>query len=251
MMINILQGMTYNMKGLKFGLTRPKLLLLGVLRFAILVLVTLAATAVILVKYQEILNLMWHQPQSAWIAWLWYVTSWLLALILMGIAALLSFLISQLLFSAVIMDLMSQITERKLTGKVDSPPGMGWMAYFFFIVRQEIPRAILPVLISLLIMMLGWFTPLGPLFTVIAPLVGAVFLAWDNTDLVPARRLIPYRERFRFLRHNLGFHLGFGVLFLIPLLNMVMISFAPVGATLYQLDRVNALKDAANLPMNT
>jgi CysZ protein len=251
MFVNAVQGMTYNLKGLKFGLTRPKLLLLGFLRFGILVLVTLAAATVILAKYQEILNLMWHQPQSAWVAWLWHVVSWLLALLLMGVAVLFSFLISQLLFSAVIMDLMSQITERKLTGQVTAPPNMGLVSYFFFIVRQEIPRVFLPVLISLLILLLGWFTPLGPVLTIIAPLTGAVFLAWDNTDLLPARRLISYRQRFVFLRRNLGFHFGFGVLFLIPIVNMVLISFAPVGATLYQLDCAKALTNAENPPVNT
>jgi uncharacterized protein involved in cysteine biosynthesis len=38
------------------------------------------------------------------------------------------------------------------------------------------------------------------------------------------------------LIHNIPFHLGFGILFLIPFLNMVFLSFAPVGATLYYLD---------------
>jgi CysZ protein len=235
--MQLLQGMTYNLRGLKLGLKTPKLLMLGLLRFVVLVIVTVAAAAIILANYQEILNLMWHQPQSAWLLWLWYLVSWILALLLMGIAAVLGFLIAQVLFSAVIMDLMSQITERKLTGAVAAPRTMGWLSYFFFILRQEMPRAILPILVSLLILVLGWFTPLGPVLTIVSPLAAVIFLAWDNTDLLPARRLTTYGMRFKFLRRHLMFHLGFGVLFLVPVVNILLLSFAPVGATMYHIEK--------------
>jgi CysZ protein len=245
MQMNLLQGMAYNFKGLKLGLKTPRLLILGLLRFVILVVVTVAAAAIILANYQEILNLMWHQPQSPWVVWLWHLVSWLLAFLLLGISVVLSFVIAQVLFSAIIMDIMSQITERKLTGQVVSPSTMGWWSHFFFILRQEMPRAILPILISLLILILGWFTPLGPVLTFLAPIAAAIFLAWDNTDLLPARRLVSYQERFRFLRRHLGFHLGFGLLFLIPILNIVLISFAPVGATLFHLDQAKPAQNSA------
>ena len=73
--------------------------------------------------------------------------------------------------------------------------------------------------------------------TILSSAVAVIFLAWDNTDLIPARRLVSFGERFRILRHNLGFHLGFGLLFLIPILNILFLSFAPVGATLYYIDK--------------
>jgi CysZ protein len=47
----------------------------------------------------------------------------------------------------------------------------------------------------------------------------------------------PFGHRVRLLFRNLLFHLGFGLVFLVPLLNIVFLSFAPVGATLYYLDR--------------
>ena len=71
------------------------------------------------------------------------------------------------------------------------------------------------------------------------PALAAVFLSWDNTDLIPARRLDPFGKRFKFLLKNLPFHLGFGLLFLIPVLNILFLSFAPVGATLYYIDKEN------------
>lgn len=242
--MHLFKGMSYNLKGLKLGLKTPRLLMLGLLRFVILIVITIVAMVIILSKYQEILNLMWHMPENAWFAWLWHLVSWLLALILMGISTVVGFLVAQILFSALIMDIMSQITERKITGRVESPSQLGFFAHFFFLLRQEIPRAVLPILISLVLLVLGWFTPLGPVLTILTPMAAAVFLAWDNTDLVPARRLAPFGRRFRFLYHNLGFHLGFGLLFLIPILNILLISFAPVGATLYQLDHPDSAPSA-------
>jgi len=72
---------------------------------------------------------------------------------------------------------------------------------------------------------------------VISSVAASVFLAWDNTDLTPARRMIPFKARLSFLKQNLGFHIGFGLLFLIPGLNILFLSFAPVGATLYYLEK--------------
>jgi len=42
-----------------------------------------------------------------------------------------------------------------------------------------------------------------------------------------------------FLRRHLGFHLGFGLWFLIPVANLLFLSFAPVGATLFHVERID------------
>jgi len=244
-MTSFLQGVAYQFKGLRFTLHSAKLLTLGLARLAILVIITIAAAAIMLANYQEILTLMWNEPQSPWIAWLWHVASWLMALILLAISAVVGFVAAQFLFSVFIMDIMSQITERKVSGWVNSTAtDMPWYAYLFYLLRQEIPRAILPVFVALLLLVLGWFTPLGPVLTILSPLAASLFLAWDNTDLVPARRLAPFSQRFAFLRRHLAFHLGFGVLFLIPLLNIVLLSFAPVGATLFYVEQIDESRAA-------
>ena len=49
--------------------------------------------------------------------------------------------------------------------------------------------------------------------------------------------MIPFTERMGFLRKTLLFHIGFGLLFLVPWLNILLLSFAPVGATLYHIDK--------------
>jgi len=235
--MNLLSGIKYNLRGLSLGLKTPKLLLLGIIRFMVVIIITILSAGLILAYHQEILNLMWHKPESQWFIWLWYLLSWLLSAVLVGCAIVLSYLVSQILFNVFIMDLMSRITEKTVTGSVRETNKIPWWQQFLFLIKQEIPRTTIPVLLSLVLIGLGWLTPLGPIVTILSSAAAVIFLAWDNTDLIPARRMAPFNERFRLLTRSLPFHLGFGILFLIPLLNILFLSFAPVGATLYYIDK--------------
>ncbi len=235
--MNLISGIKYNLRGLGLGLKTPKLMLLGLVRFALVAIITIASASLILMYHQEILNLIWSKPESRWILWLWHLISWLLSLVLVGLSTVVAYLVSQIFFSILIMDRMSRITEKMITGGILEPSKMPWWQQFFFLVKQEIPRALVPVLLTLLLLVLGWLTPLGPVVAILSSATAVVFLAWDNTDLVPARQLLPFGERFRILTGTLAFHLGFGILFLIPLLNILFLSFAPVGATLYYIEK--------------
>jgi CysZ protein len=237
--MNVIRGIKYNLQGLLMGLRTPKLLFLGLFRFAVVIVITIFSAGLILVYHQEILTFMWSKPESQWTLWLWHILSWLLSAVLVGLSTVLSYLAAQILFSVLIMDLMSRITEKKVTGSIRQPANMPVWQQLLFLIKQEIPRAVIPVLLSLMLLILGWLTPIGPLVTLLSAGLAAIFLAWDNTDLIPARHMVTFRERFRILTRNLPFHLGFGVLFLIPLLNILVLSFAPVGATLYYIDKYN------------
>jgi CysZ protein len=235
--MNFFSGLQYNLKGLWLGLRTPGLLVLGLIRFVAVVAITVLLAGAVLLYHQEILLMIWSKPQSLWILWLWHLASWLLSLLLIGLSAVVSFIVSQLLFSVWLMDLMSRMTEKRLTGSEEKIPQAKFFNHLGFLISQEIPRAIAPVMAVVLIMILGWFTPLGPVLTLVGPAVTAIFLAWDNTDLIPARRLMPFKARFGLLLKNLPFHLGFGLPFLIPVLNILLLSFAPVGATMYQVEK--------------
>ena len=235
--MDFIRGISYNLRGLRLGIRTPRLLLLGMIRFALVIVMTVAAASVILMYHQEILAAIWTRPESLWIRWLWHLVSWLLSVILFAVATVVAYLVSQVLFAVVIMDTMSRMTEAMVSGQVAASGEMSFLKQLIFLVRQEIPRTVIPMLLLLVLTLFGWLTPLGPVVTLISSAVAAVFLAWDNTDLVPARRLQPFGLRFRFLRSTLPFHLGFGLLFFIPVLNVLCLSFAPVGATLFFLER--------------
>lgn len=244
-MKSFIQGFTYHVRGLGLAFQRPRLLFWGILRLVVVLALTVAASALILVYHQEILNAVWTRPESRWILWLWVIVSWLVSLFLTGVAAVLAYLLAQIVFAVLVMDYMSRITEKIVTGQVEEPGG-GLLKVLLYLVGQEIPRAILPVAGSLILMVFGWLLPFGPLWVLLSAAAAVCFLAWDNTDLVPARRLVPFGERFRLFRESLLFHLGFGLPFLVPVVNIFLLSFAPVGATLYALDRMGRARGAGD-----
>ena len=234
--MGLIRGFKFNLAGLRLGLTAPKLLMMGLVRLGAMMAATVIGAALALAYHDALMTALWQRPESLWWVWLWYLASWLLAVILIGISAIVGYLVSQVLFSVLIMDLMSRHTEQLTTGREVPPPPMGKFKWLAFLVAQEVPRAILPILVGLALMVAGWLTPLGPVLAVVSSLAAAVFMAWDSTDLVPARRLEPFRRRLGRLAANLGFHLGFGIWFLVPILNLVFLSFAPVGGTLFALE---------------
>ena len=238
--MGFLNGLLFNLRGLKLGLRTGKLLFWGLVRFALLLLIMSVLTGLILAYHQDLMSLLWSKPESRWLIWLWHVVSWLASLFLIGLSAIVSFIISQVFFSALVMDHMARITEVKITGSVKEPEKLPLWKLFASVVLQEIPRSVIPLIVSLLIMVFGWITPLGPILTIVSSGLAILFLSWDNTDLIPARNLVPFKKRFGFLMKTIPFHLGFGIPFLVPILNIVFLSFAPVGATLYYLEKREA-----------
>jgi CysZ protein len=234
--MNFFSGIGYNFRGLWFGIKTPKLFFLGLIRLLTVILLTIFIAIIILHYHRDLLGLLWTRPESPWIIWIWYLLSFILAMLLVVLAAVFSYLLAQIIFFAIIIDLMSRITERKLTGSVEEPEHVPILSLFFYLVKQEIPRAVVPILLSIMLMVLGWILPLGSILILLSSLIAVIFLAWDNTDIVPARRMLEFRERFRFLLSAIPFHLGFGLPFLVPGLNILFLVFAPVGATMYCID---------------
>jgi CysZ protein len=190
--MQLLQGLRYNLRGFAMGFRSGKLLFWGLLRFLFVLAVTILVAGIILAHHQDIMAALWVRPESVWVLWLWHLLAWLVTLVLVGVSVLFSYLLAQILFNVFVMDLMSRITERMVTGGVVEGGRMSFFALFAFLVKQEIPRAVAPVGFSLAILFLGWFTPLGPVLIPLSSAAAIVFLAWDNTDLTPARRARPF-----------------------------------------------------------
>jgi CysZ protein len=246
--MELVKGLRYNWRGLVLSLKTPKLLLLGMLRLGVVVALTILLGGLVLYYHRDLMALIWQKPASAWLIWLWVLVDWLTTLLLVVVAAVLSYLLAQVLFCVLIMDRMSQITETLITGRPARSTDMPLPAFLWFLIKQELPRAVVPLLLAMMLMIAGWLTPLGPLVALASGALAAVFLAWDNTDLVPARRMVPFADRFRFLTRALSFHLGFGLWFLVPGLNLLFLSYAPVGATIYHLEAETDAAGAVTQP---
>jgi CysZ protein len=235
--MDFFRGIQYNIQGLTLSLRYPKLLWLGLLRFAVILILTVLLSGMILLNHDTILSGIWALPDSGLLVYVWHVVSWLLSLVLAAVSVVIAYLVAQVCFNVFIMDYMSRVTEKIVLGKEISPVDASWIKTGVYLVAQEIPRAVIPTVITLAVMLAGFFTPLGPVILVVSAVTAGVFLAWDNTDLVPARQMRPFRERLRFLRRHLAFHIGFGLLLIIPWVNILTLSFAPVGATLYHIHK--------------
>ncbi len=236
--MNLLKGIEYNFKGFLMGLKNPQLLFLGVLRFLVVILLAIILSGAIFYFHTQLVSFIWKMPESGLLLYLWKIVSWIITILLASISSLLAYFIAQFLFCVFIMDYMSRKVENIITGKEIYPDDTSYTTLFFYLIRQEIPRALIPLVLSLLIMFFGFLTPFGSFIAVISSVFATTFLAWDNTDLVPARRMFSFKKRFNCLKSNIMFHIGFGLLFLIPFVNIIFLSFAPVGATLYFLDNI-------------
>ena len=108
--MNFISGISYNLRGLKLGLKSPHLLALGMVRLVVVIGFTILAAGLALAYHDDILLRLWARPDSWWLVWLWYLASWVLGLLLFGLATAVAYLVAQILFAVVIMDIMSQIT---------------------------------------------------------------------------------------------------------------------------------------------
>src|SRR5512136_90171 len=154
--MGLLSGLLFNLRGLKLGITTGKLLFWGLVRFVLLVLIMAVLTGVILAYHQDLMRLLWPKPESRWLIWLWHLVSWLASLFLIGLSGIVSFIISQIFFSALVMDHMARITELRIAGTVTEPEKLSLWKSFTSILLQEIPRSVVPLTLSLLILVIGW-----------------------------------------------------------------------------------------------
>lgn len=235
--MDFFRGIKYNIQGVLFAFANPKLLWLGLLRFAIILVLALFFSGLVFFWHEAILAMIWEMPEKGMLLYVWHLASWVLSLLLAAVAVVAAYLVAQVFFCVYIMDYMSRLTEKIVLGTEVSYAQSSWLSFFVYLVCQEIPRAVIPLVITLAVMVMGLFTPLGPVILVLSSITACVFLAWDNTDLVLARKMMPFGQRIGFLRQTLWFHVGFGLLFLIPWVNIVMLSFVPVGATLYHVQK--------------
>jgi CysZ protein len=237
--MSLFNGIKYNFKGFLMGIKNPQLLFLGILRFVVVILLAILLSGMVFYFHAQLLNFIWKMPESGWIIYLWKMVSWIITILLASISMLLAYFIAQFLFCVFIMDYMSRKVENIITGNEIYPDDTSWATLFFYLIKQEIPRALIPMLLSFIIIFIGFLTPFGSFIAVIGSIVAVTFLAWDNTDLVPARRMYSFKKRFNYLKSNIMFHVGFGLLFLIPFFNILFLAFAPIGATLYYIDNID------------
>lgn len=231
--MNLLYGLKCHWEALKIMKAKKSLIFWGLLRFLIILFLFIVLSFIALSYNHLLLEYIWTKPSSLMMLILWKIALVLLTILLLFVAGGLSYLISQILFGVVIADHMSYITEHILSGKEPKGTPPFSFSYLLFLIKQEIPRGTLPLLVSSSFIILGWLLPLGFIWVMVSSLVSCAFLAWDYTDLVPARMLKPFKERFTLFKRTFWGHVIFGLPFMIPFINVLFFSIGPVSGTVF------------------
>ncbi len=99
------------------SLRHPRLLWLGLLRFAVILVLTVLFSGLILLNHDAIMSRLWQMPASGFPVYLWHLASWLLSLLLAAFSVVIAYLTAQVCFNVFIMDYMSRITEKSFWEK--------------------------------------------------------------------------------------------------------------------------------------
>jgi CysZ protein len=226
-------GLWCHIEALKIFRQKKSLIFWASLRFITLIVLFVILSAIAISNNREVLQLLWLKPQNYFLVILWYLLLFITSIILMFAAGIISYIISQILFGVLIADHMSILTESIVTGKITNPQMS--LGHLIFLIKQEIPRTFIPLITTSAIMVFGWILPLGVVLVVASVLLSCLFTAWDYTDLVPARALYSFKERFGMFKKDILGHLGFGLPFAVPFLNVLLFSMGPVSGTLFYL----------------
>ncbi|MCA1787039.1 MAG: hypothetical protein LC657_13785, partial [Desulfobacteraceae bacterium] len=89
--MDFFRGIQYNIQGMTLSLRHPKLLWLGLLRFAVILMLTVLLSGMILLNHDAILSGIWALPESGFLVYVWHLVSWLLSMVLAAISVVVAY----------------------------------------------------------------------------------------------------------------------------------------------------------------
>jgi CysZ protein len=149
---------------------------------------------------------------------------------------------------------LSQAIEEELTGKPAPPFRLGRFLFDLAVgAVHAIRRVIVYVVTMGVLLVVGLVIPgVGPLIsTALGAAATARFASYDGYDAVFSRRRWRYRDKVAYLRRRRWRTLGLGAVVaattIVPVLNLVALSFGAAGATLAVLDEERPAQPARKL----
>jgi CysZ protein len=182
--------------------------------------------------------MLWHLQggaSSRYVGWIYWAYAHLVKVLLYVVVLVVMFytfiVVANILASPVYDHLVSRY-QRIYQPDAGPAQAISPVKGTLWVIKEEIKKAGLMLVVPLLLLMVP---VIGPLLGFV---VAALFIAWDYVDFSMSKDYPFLRDRIKALWRHKAFLLGFGCPLLVPVLGLVILPFAILGATRLYFDRI-------------
>ena len=235
------RGMRYPLAGFRFLSGHPELwgwvAIPAVLNLVMFVLGVAASW----MAAPALVGRLWSRPEEGLVFFLWFLTVWAVRLAMAAVVGMGVYMAAGLL-AAPFNEVISERVEQAVLGDAGEP--WGWRVFlrdtFFSLVHSLATMAIYalimaPLLLVNLVPVIG-----SAVYLVLSWGLTAFFLSREMLDGVTSRRRMGFVDKLRLVRRHQALMLGFGVatnlMLWVPVVNLLCMPVAVVGATLMYCD---------------
>lgn len=209
-----------------------------IIPFGINILIFGTGTWAFIHYYSDLLHALISNPD----VWYQYILYYAVAVVLGLVFALLivfGFTIIGNLIASPFLDVLSEKTEEKRSGKKIEEP----FSFKVLVgdakaaVGNEIKKIGILILIQVILLLFNFIPVIGNIIYVIAsPVFVTYFLAFEYLDFTMSRKRMPFGEKWNILKQNKSACMGMGASFffttIVPFINFFVMPIAVIGATL-------------------
>jgi CysZ protein len=232
------EGLSFHYKGFELAFRHRSLLLLSLVPFIVTLTLYMLAFYWLTLRADDLLNAIWGAgaPEiiqtTGWLHWVYtHVVKYMLYLVLLMIMTY-SFCVFSTIVGSPLYDHISSRYELllhgpQLRGERDRA-AMGRLV----VIKEEIKKAFIILFIPLFL----FFVPI--IGNLISLLIAPILIAWDYVDFSLSRDHAFLKDRLAVVWQHKFRLLGFGFPLLIPLIGILLLPFAILGATRLYFERI-------------
>jgi CysZ protein len=232
------EGWRFHIKGIRFAFQHLSFLALSILPFVLALSLYVFAFYLFTLYADDLLGMLWHLENgesSRYVGWLYWAYIHLVKALLYVIVLVIMFytfiVISNILASPVYDHLVSRY-QRAYHPDAYAAQTTSSKKGILAVMKEEVKKAALMLAVPLLLLLIP---VIGALLGFV---VAGLFIAWDYVDFSLSKDYPLLKDRIKALWRHKAFFLGFGFPLLIPLLGLVILPFAILGATILYFDRM-------------
>ena len=215
-------GLSAHGAGIRFALQNKRYLAMALIPFCLTILIYTASLWSFARFDESLLNYFWtvdSSTSSGFIAVLYWLYTHVVKLLLYFLLFILFYFLFIIITNILASPFYDHIAE-SINTLNKSNEGL------LKTVLEELKKASFVIVIPLIFL----FIPV--IGGIISFILAAVLLAWDFIDFSLSKELPVFKDRFRFIRTHFFLMFGFGILLLVPIINIILYPFAIISASL-------------------